>query len=200
MRLFVVRHGQSVANVQRIHSGWGAFSLTETGREQARQTGKALEGLHFDRIFVSDLPRTQETARLLLPQEVHRFELRADVREYDMKQFVGVSVDEMYCRFGEPYLRMRAQQDYTDIGCETPEHFVQRVAGFLAEIQPLAGTALLVTHEGVGKCIGQVALGTPFRSARLRTANCGVSVLESQPDGGWKMLLWNWTPDLTRFL
>ncbi len=198
MKLFVVRHGESEANAARIHSGWGAFHLTEKGREQARETRKALSGMHFDRILVSDLVRTQETAQILVPERVGDFELRSDVREYNMGQFVGVSVEEMKKRFGEPYLKMLAQQDYSAIGCEEPEHFVERVSGMMREMEEYEGNVLLVTHEGVGKCIEQYVVGTPFRQSRMKTVNCGVSVLEYK-NGFWKILCWNYTPTLERF-
>ena len=37
MRLYMVRHGQSVANFNKQHVGWGQVPLTEKGEDDARK-------------------------------------------------------------------------------------------------------------------------------------------------------------------
>ena len=42
MKLYLVRHGQSVANATKIHSGWSQVPLTEQGRADAARAGEYL--------------------------------------------------------------------------------------------------------------------------------------------------------------
>ena len=67
MKLYLVRHGQSVANATKIHSGWSQVPLTEQGRADAARAGEYLQTLQFDRVYSSDLTRAIETAQIALP-------------------------------------------------------------------------------------------------------------------------------------
>ena len=82
MKLYLVRHGQTEANLNRTHSGWGDVCLTEKGREQARRIGKILEKIDFDKIYTSDLSRAVDTGRLALPDR--EAELCKTVREINV--------------------------------------------------------------------------------------------------------------------
>ncbi len=67
--IYFVRHGQTDANVENVFSGSGTDAmLTEEGREQATETGKALSEINFEKIYTSELTRTKDTANLILAQ------------------------------------------------------------------------------------------------------------------------------------
>ena len=63
--LYFVRHGESVANVQRVFAGQMDTPLTEKGRKQAQAAGKDARGQHFDLIVSSPLVRAHETAQII---------------------------------------------------------------------------------------------------------------------------------------
>ena len=67
MILFLVRHGQSVANVTKVYSGHNDVALTELGRDQAVALRPVLSDITFDRVYSSDLSRAIDTQRLALP-------------------------------------------------------------------------------------------------------------------------------------
>lgn len=62
--IYFVRHGQSEMNRAKRWAGRTDTPLTQTGHEQARQTGKQLkqQGLIFDCILTSPLSRAHDTA------------------------------------------------------------------------------------------------------------------------------------------
>ncbi len=62
MRFYIIRHGESVGNLNKICLGHTDLGLTDKGREQALLTAKALEGVEFFKIYSSDLIRAVETA------------------------------------------------------------------------------------------------------------------------------------------
>src|SRR5689334_14121435 len=59
--LVLVRHGQSEWNVKSLWTGWTDVSLTEKGREEARNAGNLLKDIHFDIAYTSVLKRAKET-------------------------------------------------------------------------------------------------------------------------------------------
>ena len=78
--LVLVRHGQSLWNLENRFTGWWDVDLSPTGEEEARQAGRLLaaEGLLPDIAYTSVLTRAirtlnilqEETGRLWMP--VHR--------------------------------------------------------------------------------------------------------------------------------
>ena len=69
MKLFLVRHGQTTANVDKIYAGQTDVMLTEAGREQAMAIRPILENFQFDKVYTSDLTRAMDTQALALPFE-----------------------------------------------------------------------------------------------------------------------------------
>ena len=50
MTLFMIRHGETTGNVQKLFYGNMDLPLTETGRDQARALRPLLENYRFDRV------------------------------------------------------------------------------------------------------------------------------------------------------
>ncbi|GAH89221.1 unnamed protein product, partial [marine sediment metagenome] len=59
MKFYLVRHGQSEANLHRIIAGHGAYPLTDLGKEQAKSLGQEFlkKGIKFDAVYASDIIR-----------------------------------------------------------------------------------------------------------------------------------------------
>ncbi|MFA5744606.1 MAG: histidine phosphatase family protein [Candidatus Paceibacterota bacterium] len=63
-RFYIVRHGETLSNKQHIRQGIEG-ALSEKGRHQADQTGRALEHLSISSIISSTYPRAKETAVII---------------------------------------------------------------------------------------------------------------------------------------
>jgi len=204
MKVYVVRHGESEGNAQKKHSGWGLFDLTEKGRMQAEETGKVIRSIPFDRIFVSDLVRTQQTAAIALPERIAEFELRENIREYNTGWMVGHKFEELAAEYGAKYTDCRTTGDFTPMGGEDPDHFVARVGEFMKELEEIAEAngedkplnVAVVVHAGVMRCMGEYLLGVPYRRNMWANENCCINVLEYK-GGRWRVLLWNYAPALS---
>lgn len=61
-RIYLVRHGESVGNLNRICLGHTDLDLTKLGLKQAKCTADALSGVNFAAIYSSDLIRAIHTA------------------------------------------------------------------------------------------------------------------------------------------
>jgi 2,3-bisphosphoglycerate-dependent phosphoglycerate mutase len=71
--LALVRHGQSLWNLENRFTGWVDVPLTAEGEAEARRAGERLQDLRFDVAYTSVLQRAQETLRLI--QETAGFDL-----------------------------------------------------------------------------------------------------------------------------
>lgn len=90
MRIYLVRHGESLGNAARMYLGHTDLDLSERGREQAEMTAQALSEIEFDAIYSSDLLRAYNTAlphaRLRGMEIITMQELREmAVGEWEMK-------------------------------------------------------------------------------------------------------------------
>jgi len=65
-KLALVRHGQSLWNLENRFTGWVDVPLTEKGRAEARRAAELLMGLPFQVAYTSVLSRAQETLEIML--------------------------------------------------------------------------------------------------------------------------------------
>lgn len=65
-KLVLVRHGQSVWNLQNRFTGWVDVPLTEKGKEEAYKAGELLKDIRFTVAYTSALTRAQETLKIIL--------------------------------------------------------------------------------------------------------------------------------------
>src|SRR5438477_10877116 len=93
-KLYFIRHGESVANLEQWHAGRIDTPLTEKGRQQAREAGKKARAqkISVDKIVSSPLSRAAETARLIAEEIGYpedRIELNPMLVERDYGAFSG---------------------------------------------------------------------------------------------------------------
>ncbi len=69
-KLILVRHGQSIWNVENLFTGWYDVDLSDQGRREAAQAGRELlkENLTIDIAFTSVLKRAIRTLWLILDE------------------------------------------------------------------------------------------------------------------------------------
>jgi len=69
-KLILLRHGQSIWNLENLFTGWTDVGLTKDGEEEARKAGRLMveEGLKPDIMFTSVLERATATADLALEE------------------------------------------------------------------------------------------------------------------------------------
>lgn len=67
MKLVIIRHGQTNANLENVVQGAGVdLPLNSTGREQAAIVGKKLAELYnFPQLYCSEMLRAQQTAEII---------------------------------------------------------------------------------------------------------------------------------------
>lgn len=101
--LYLVRHGESVANVEPIIAGMrGDVGLTDRGREQARLLERRLhaEGLRADWLYASTLPRAWETAQYVARALQLPIQPDDELHELRPGDADGLTVDQWRERYG----------------------------------------------------------------------------------------------------
>jgi broad specificity phosphatase PhoE len=91
--LYLVRHGQSQANVDRL---FGLDSpLTEEGTNQARNLAATLKSIHFDAVFSSELIRAKQTAEVIALERKLAVGTKALLREKHWGSLEGKLKDDV---------------------------------------------------------------------------------------------------------
>ncbi len=109
MKIYIVRHGETDANVKKLAQGRTDEPLNKNGRELAVLTGQALKGMHFDACISSPLIRASETAKIILEESGNDIPFTVDDRllEMDFGDKEGKSLAEMddtaYLFYTDPF-------------------------------------------------------------------------------------------------
>jgi broad specificity phosphatase PhoE len=93
MRVYFVRHGESVANVEDTFSSTdpAIHPLTHTGVEQVAELAETLKTVTFEAAFCSDLLRAVQTVEILLNGRGLEYRVDQRLREHNMGVFDGRS-------------------------------------------------------------------------------------------------------------
>jgi 2,3-bisphosphoglycerate-dependent phosphoglycerate mutase len=97
--LALLRHGQSLWNLENRFTGWIDVPLTDQGRAEATAAGAVLGDLPFDVAYTSMLTRAQETldlalaARAVRPPVIRDAQVKVWRRSYDIAPPNGESLE-----------------------------------------------------------------------------------------------------------
>lgn len=167
--LSLIRHGETEWNRQHRIQGRTDIPLNETGREQARATGRMLARRSWDRVFASPLSRALETATIIAtelalpaPEPVEAFV------ERDYGDAEGMSYQQIDARYGR----------FGDVpGQESREAVMRRVVPALRELaERHEGESLLIVSHG--GAIRSVLMAVDPDSAHGRITNGSVHSFE----------------------
>lgn len=103
MKLYFIRHGESVANVARYMSGNTDVPLTEKGLRQAKEVAEKLKDIKFSAVYSSELQRARHTAGAILEgRDLELISLR-DLGERDFGEWEGLTFDEIKVKFADDW-------------------------------------------------------------------------------------------------
>ncbi|HYI58560.1 MAG TPA: histidine phosphatase family protein [Microlunatus sp.] len=164
--LYLIRHGESVANVEPIIGGrQGDVGLTDRGRRQAGLLEQRLvdSPISADVLYTSTLPRARQTAEYV--SRGLRLEPRTDdaIRELDPGAADGLSVTEWRERhpgFGPGPLNANPFHEFAPGGESWAQFIVRAGAALLALVDRHPDqTVVAVTHGGVIEASVMIAFG-----------------------------------------
>jgi broad specificity phosphatase PhoE len=198
-RLVLVRHGESMASVNRAIGGPRTCAgLSDLGRRQCErlatrfaETGELTDVV----LYTSHYPRAIETARLLAPA-LGGVEVRTDDRwgEHDPgPDCDGLTFEEFIERHGMPDWESDPHA-VTFPGGETIAELHHRVGRAVRDaVADNAGrTVVVCCHGGVVNAVLRMALRTPSTGGfELFTTNASLTELLLVAPGRWRLVRYN---------
>ena len=170
---YIVRHGQTLLNQLDRAQGWADSPLTASGKQAAKELGKALSSVAFQAAYTSDTYRAFYTARLVLEengqpdipihQDTRLREWCLGIMEAEQNSIFiksvsewlgGVSFSKMNKRLPEVATAIK-QHDTTGMA-ETFEQISNRLKELLisvGSVYPDGSNILVVTHAFLIKTI-----------------------------------------------
>ena len=152
MRLWLVRHGETEANVAGLYSGHAPTPLTERGIAQAQTLGTLLRNVPVDNVLCSELERARHTTQLILGDR--------EVPVRNMPELNEMFFGDWEMRHHRDLAREDAEnyavwcndwQNATPTNGEGFQAFSQRVERFIAQLADYktCQNLLVVSHQGV---------------------------------------------------
>lgn len=162
MNLYVVRHGETIWNVEHKVQGITDIPLTEKGMKEAEELQELISTLNIDVVISSPLIRARETAKILVDFKLPiNTDDRIKERDWGMNEGALIdSVDRWDC--WDVVLNTKVQN------IECVQDFMYRVSDFIEEIKikHKDKNVLIVTHSAVSRVIHYL-LGTIPEDANL---------------------------------
>jgi len=202
--LYLVRHGQTVANVEQRLVGHLETPLTEEGQKTTRELGEALKGIAFGQVYSSPLERTMQTARNVLEGCGQKtLEIQTIGYLYDMNygDAEGMTWDEVHATYGEQmnFDTIFGQAEDADFvspinGADTLFAYIQTLDAAMGIIntnaamtQPEDANILLANHSGIRYWLAQQLPGQEVPGG---LENASLTVLRYDR-GIWRVILMN---------
>lgn len=178
MTLYIVRHGQTEENLERILQGHLPGKLTQEGRQQVKRTAERLaqEGTNFKCILTSDLKRAMDSADILA-ERLHLPVIPMEIlRERDWGNYTGLSQAEAKDKY-----KVDGKWVFPDGSAESEQKIYQRARLALLRLweQYANDTVIVVTHGQFARNLIAAQLNCPCQEV-VQFVNAEVRVLHFQ--------------------
>jgi 2,3-bisphosphoglycerate-dependent phosphoglycerate mutase len=152
--LILVRHGQSIYNLENRFTGNLDIGLTNFGKQEAHLAGMKLKHLKFDFVYTSTLQRAQESLKIIL-STLHQTHIgiieNKALNERNYGNLQGLNKDETILKYGLKQVDIwrRGYAIRPPDGESLEDTFNRTVPFYKQQIEPqlkLDKTILIVAH------------------------------------------------------
>lgn len=159
-QLVLIRHGQSLWNLENRFTGWVDVPLTEQGRREARAGARLIHDIDFQVAYTSVLQRAEETLAIILEEIGQHPPIIRDqaLNERHYGDLQGLNKAEVAARFGDEQVRIwRRSYDVPPPNGEALKQTADRTLPFfdqaiLGDIR-LGKNVLVVAHGNSNRAI-----------------------------------------------
>jgi Fructose-2,6-bisphosphatase len=191
MDLIIVRHGQSVADIERRMEGRTDFPLTELGIDQARKASEwIVEHYSPDYIFASPLSRACKTAEIIGLAAGVKVTVDEDLIDWNHGVLAGMLIEEANAKYPEkpegrfPHEAIEGGESDLSIRFRA-ENFISRITN---NTEYKGKTLLVVTHTMVINNLFAAFFEIPAKQTiRIKTDDTGIHHWKIQ--GPYKVIL-----------
>ena len=179
--LYLVRHGQTDANVTARFAGWSDDHLNELGSQQCAELAERIVGDEVEVIYTSPVRRAVETAEILAAGLGARTRTVHDLHEIDVGPWKGLTEKEVADAWPSEYAAWRNEPDRVLLeGRETLQSVQERALEALdqiahAQLSASEAPAVVVSHLAVLRVLWLAALGSELSAYHsVTSAHCEV--------------------------
>lgn len=183
MRLYLIRHGETDYNKNRIIQGHTEVPLNDTGIAQATRLAMRMKQMPLDLIYASDLRRAAMTASILASHTGVSLVYEPGFRERNPGDLCHRSYEEAAAFFSDPDYVPPCGESFPDFELRASEAF-QR----LAERKDHRGRHIAVVSHGMvcASFFRNELKLPPSDQGRVRWRNTSLTVVDY--DGGWRLV------------
>ena len=189
MRLILIRHGQTDANVRRqLDTAYPGLPLNETGHAQAKALVDAISHERIDAIYCSTLTRAQQTAAPLAAAR------GLDAVIVEGIQEIAAGVEEMSTNW-QPYVDMLNSWSPTNLdvgleGGETARQFVTRFTNAVAAMEQAGDEHVALVSHGAALRVWAITQDPAVGDLAPHLDNTQWITLTGSMTAGWRIESW----------
>lgn len=200
MKLYFVRHGRTVWNLEGRFQGAGGDSpLLPESIDTLKKLGQYLKDISFDKIYSSDLPRAVKSAEIIQSQLTNPCPLESvsELREWHLGKLEGLKIATLNAIYPQQIQAFRtnlAKFDTTMFEAESLYSTTQRTTQFIKSLKDSKTEQLLLVGHGANLTASiRTLLG--YNEALLRKNggldNASLTILETDDFKKFTLKKWN---------
>lgn len=198
MRLILIRHGQTPANVAyTMHTALPGPGLTALGDQQAAALPAALADEKIQALYASTHVRTQLTAAPLAATRRLPVEVRDGIREVSAGYWEGASDLASHTAFLNLVFGWPADPSTRVPGGESGHELLERFDTVIDEIVQRGAESVAVVSHGVAIRVWLAARVLNMTTAEVKRReldNTGIVTADRASDGTWQIVTWAGLP------
>lgn len=149
--IYIVRHGETQWNLEKIIQGHTNIPLNQKGEMQAQERAEDLRYVDFDFVYSSDLIRAHRTVEIIALERNLAITTTEALRERNFGLYEGKPMDAKHKELCELLSKYTNHPVIRESKAETNDLIISRVFTFLREISVAhpGKTILVGSHGGV---------------------------------------------------
>ena len=182
--IIFLRHGQAENNTKKILAGRSpGVNLTETGIEQAEQSGRMLKKLNISAIYSSSIDRAKQTADIVGKHCDLEVVIDDRLIELDMGKFTKMPYDEIFAKHGNVFLKFyEGSEEVSENGVETFSQVQKRIfemVDFVIDKHKNENIVLVTHMDPIKAMIGKTLSLKPEVLFELIIANASLNIFKN---------------------
>ena len=136
MKIYFIRHGETIWNKEKKIQGKSDIPLNEYGKKLAHITADAMKGINFDIVYSSPLIRAKQTAEILINNRNLVINEDSRLTEMCFGEEEGANISDIY---SHPEMKLynfihNPENYIPPVGGETFEELYHRCKSFIEDI------------------------------------------------------------------
>ena len=193
-KLIIIRHGETLWNVEGKKQGQLDSPLTALGIKQAKALAQRLTEESFTALYASDLGRAYKTAEYIAARTNHKISPERELRERNFGIFQGLTNKQIKNKYSAEYhSHLTDTVNYVIPEGESLRQFYERNTACLENLTARhAGEIIaVVTHGGIIDGWFRYIFDLPLETVRrAKLWNASINCIVHEDAGGWTLHTW----------